>query len=88
MGVPPPLRLGLRRSSHRRRLFSYAPVAGWSRHALRYDLGGALAEAGLVPTRAAARSWRDGCLGAGADRRSSGEARLEAYQPSTDLTVQ
>jgi hypothetical protein len=38
-------------------LFSYAPVAGRSRHARRYNLGGALTEKGLVPTRAA-RSWR------------------------------
>ena len=31
-----------------RRHFSYAPIAGWSRHARRYDLGGALAKQGLV----------------------------------------
>jgi hypothetical protein len=65
MGVPPSLRLGLGRSSYRRRrrphshwrrLFSYATFAGWSRHARRYDFDSALAEQGLVPSRAAT-SW-------------------------------
>ena len=72
--------------SHRRQLFSYAPVAGWSRHTRRYDLGSASAKQGLLPT-SAARSWRAAGLGAGADRRSAGEARLEAHQPSSDLTA-
>ncbi len=67
MGVPPSLLLGLGQSSHWRRrphshwrrLFSYAPVASWSRQARRYDLGGAFAEQGLVPSRAVS-SWRAG----------------------------
>jgi hypothetical protein len=41
---------------------------------------------GLVQTPAARSRLASG-LGAGADRRSAGEARLEAHQPSPDLTV-
>ena len=90
MGVPPPHCFGHRRSvrrrrphSHRRRHFSKAaPVAGWSRHANRYDFGGALAKQWLFPTRAA-RSWGAG----GLDRGRAGEARLEAHRPSPDLAV-
>ena len=65
---------------------SYAPVAGWSRHSLENFDGSVVLEQGLVPTHAA-RSWRASGLGASADRRRAGEARLEAHQPCPDLAV-
>jgi hypothetical protein len=96
MGVPAPPWPDLRRSgrrgrphSRRRPHFSFAAlVAGSrSRDARRYNLGGALAEQGLVPTPAA-RPWRAGGLRAGTTRGRAGEARLEAHPPSPDLAIQ
>ena len=62
-------------------------LAAGPRDARLYDLGGALAEQGLVPTPAA-RPWRAGGLGAGTTRGRAGEARLEAHPPSPDLAIQ